>query len=285
MDVDEVDDENVFNNSVQPSPEKTNIRKDVGPDVETPLGQQDKHDEGSDTPKENELGLRTTTEKGVLSEDTAVKTTSEEEKEYDVETDHEEERPIVKDQEEPVNVDNMDSDDIPLGKRYDESVSKRLWSNSRKVVASEAETSKKSGTRSPKSRIKTTVAGPKRGSSKVKVKLSAEGMRKRNVVSSSESDRDAAEDVPNITPSTSRKSAGKKIVQTVDNVPIYKVSFHLPANALRWKYIFHRRLELERELGKEAVKMTDVMDMIKKAGLLKTVCNLGNYYEKLVKEF
>jgi len=42
---------------------------------------------------------------------------------------------------------------------------------------------------------------------------------------------------------------------------------------------------LERELGKEVVKMTDVMDMIKEAGLLRTVCNLGNYYEKLVKEF
>jgi len=119
----------------------------------------------------------------------------------------------------------------------------------------------------------------------VKVKTSAGRMRKGKVVSSSESDYDVAEDVPNITPSTSRKSISKKIVQTVDNVPINKVSFHLPANALRWKFIFHRRLALERELGKEAVKMTDVMDMIKKAGLLKTVCNFGNCYEKLVNEF
>jgi len=118
------------------------------------LVQQDKHDEGSDTPKEDELGLRTATEKGVLPKDTAVKTTSEEEKESNVETDFEEERPSVKDQEEPLSVNNMDSDDIPLGQRYGESVSKRLRSNLGKVVPSEAETPKKNGTQSPKSRIK-----------------------------------------------------------------------------------------------------------------------------------
>ena len=31
--------------------------------------------------------------------------------------------------------------------------------------------------------------------------------------------------------------------------------------------------------------MANVMGMIKEAGLLKTICNLGNCYEKLVKEF
>jgi len=51
-------------------------------------------------------------------------------------------------------------------------VAKRLRSNSGKVVPSEAETTKKSGTRSPKSRIKIEGARPKRGSSKVKVKTS-----------------------------------------------------------------------------------------------------------------
>jgi len=54
---------------------------------------------------------------------------------------------------------------------------------------------------------------------------------------------------------------------------------------LKLQLSHHRRLALERELGKEAVNMTNVMDMIKETGLLKTVCNLGNCYEKLVKEF
>ena len=56
-------------------------------------------------------------------------------------------------------------------------------------------------------------------------------------------------------------------------------------NAQRWKYIFHKRLALERELGKETVKMKEVMNMIKEAGILKTVCNIGKCYEKLVREF
>jgi len=70
-------------------------------------------------------------------------------------------------------------------------------------------------------------------------------------------------------------------MQNIGNVPIDRVSFHLH----RWKFIFHRRLGLERELGKKDVKMVDVMEMIKEAGLLKTVCNLGYCHEKLVKEF
>jgi hypothetical protein len=42
---------------------------------------------------------------------------------------------------------------------------------------------------------------------------------------------------------------------------------------------------LERELGKEALEIEVVMELIKEAGLMKTVCNLGDCYEKLVKEF
>jgi len=160
MNVDESSKGNIFYYSIQPSPEETNILKDVEPQVATPMVQKDKHDEGPGIPIEDKLVLKTASEKEVPSEDTAVKSTSEEENESDVETDVEEERPIVKDQEEPINVDNMDSDDIPLGQRYGESVAKRLRSNSGKVVPSETETPKKSGTRSPKSRIKIAGVGP-----------------------------------------------------------------------------------------------------------------------------
>ena len=44
-------------------------------------------------------------------------------------------------------------------------------------------------------------------------------------------------------------------------------------------------MALERELNEEASKIKEVMKMIKEAGLMKTVCKLGDYYEKLVKEF
>jgi biotin synthase-like enzyme len=42
---------------------------------------------------------------------------------------------------------------------------------------------------------------------------------------------------------------------------------------------------IERELSDEIVKIKEVMELIKEAGLMKTVCNLGDCYEKLVKEF
>jgi hypothetical protein len=74
-------------------------------------------------------------------------------------------------------------------------------------------------------------------------------------------------------------------VQNVENVPIDKVSFHLPENAQRWKYIFHRRMALERELGKEALDTEAIMKLIREADLIKTVCNLDNCYEQLIREF
>ncbi|MCI02170.1 envelope-like protein, partial [Trifolium medium] len=92
-------------------------------------------------------------------------------------------------------------------------------------------------------------------------------------------------DVPNIVPSTAKKFAGKKIPHNVAEVPIDKVSFHFHGNAQRWKFIFNRRLALERELGKEALECEDIVDLIKEAGLMKTVWGIGDCYEKLVKEF
>ena len=74
-------------------------------------------------------------------------------------------------------------------------------------------------------------------------------------------------------------------MQTITNVPIDKVSFHIPENAQRWKFIYHTRLALERELGKEALEIEYMVEIIKEAGLMKTVCNLGDCYEKFVKEF
>ena len=133
----------------------------------------------------------------------------------------------------------------------------------------------------PKTR--TSGVGSKNGWSKVKV--TGGRSKKRKVVSSSDSKYDDEEDVLNITPSVSKKSVGKKTQHNVDSVPIDKVSFHYPENAQRWKLIFHKRLALERELGKEALDCEAVMELIKKAGLLKTVCNLGDCYKKLEKEF
>ena len=71
--------------------------------------------------------------------------------------------------------------------------------------------------------------------------------KKEDGISSSKSNHDVAEDVPNIILSASKKPAGKKAVQTIKSVPIDKISFHPPKNVHRWKFIYHRRLALEKE--------------------------------------
>jgi len=44
-------------------------------------------------------------------------------------------------------------------------------------------------------------------------------------------------------------------------------------------------LAVGRKLGEEALRIKVVLKLIEEAGLMKTVCNLGDFYEKLVKEF
>ncbi|MCI07478.1 envelope-like protein, partial [Trifolium medium] len=50
-------------------------------------------------------------------------------------------------------------------------------------------------------------------------------------------------------------------------------------------YVFERRVAVERELSDEALEVDSITKLIKKAGLMKTVSNLGHCYEKLVKKF
>jgi len=270
---------NVVNGFVQKSPEKADVRKDVGPDIETSLGQHGKKIDVTATLVDDDSGFEIATEKEVQSGDTVVNSHSEEARETKPEPNDEnvsrEEGQSLEKEKYVVDVENLDSDDIPLARKYGEGVAKRLRSNKGKSVPSVTET--------PKTKTKSVGVGPKKGWSKVKV--TSRRSKKRNGVSSSDSEFDVEEDVPNITPSASKKSTGKKIPHNVANVPIDKVSFHYPKNAQRWKYIFHRRLALERGLGKEALECEVVMKLIKEAELLKTVCNFGECYEQLVKEF
>ncbi|KAK2449898.1 hypothetical protein QL285_009051 [Trifolium repens] len=95
---------------------------------------------------------------------------------------------------------------------------------------------------------------------------------------------DAEVNAPGIV-STQKKKAGRSIPQNVPDVPMDNVSFHFPTSAAKWKFVYHRRLAIERELAEDTMECTEVMELINQAGLLKTVCGLGKCYEKLVKEF
>ncbi|XP_050909679.1 uncharacterized protein LOC127123512 [Lathyrus oleraceus] len=52
-----------------------------------------------------------------------------------------------------------------------------------------------------------------------------------------------------------------------------------------WKYMYHKRLALERELAQNVLECKEIVDPIQEAGLMKTVTQLSKFYETLVKEF
>ncbi|WJX24287.1 hypothetical protein P8452_13412 [Trifolium repens] len=78
---------------------------------------------------------------------------------------------------------------------------------------------------------------------------------------------------------------GRSIPPNVPDVQMDNVSFNFSDSAAKWKFVYHRRLALERKLSDEALQCKDVMDLTRKVSLMKTVSGIGKCYEKLVKEF
>ncbi|XP_050875730.1 uncharacterized protein LOC127079391 [Lathyrus oleraceus] len=52
-----------------------------------------------------------------------------------------------------------------------------------------------------------------------------------------------------------------------------------------WKYVYQKRLALERELAQDVLDCKDIMDLIQEVGLMKIVTQFSKCYEMLVKEF
>ncbi|XP_058726444.1 uncharacterized protein LOC131597793 [Vicia villosa] len=123
---------------------------------------------------------------------------------------------------------------------------------------------------------KSTSVGPTKSWSKVVPK-------KRNAQVIAESDYDVAMDVQD-TPLKKKPTTGK-LAATVPEVTIDNVSFHYPSSVNRWKYVYQKRLALERELAQNALECKEIMDLINEAGLMKTVTHFSKCYEILVKEF
>jgi hypothetical protein len=180
-----------------------------------------------------------------------------------------------------VNLDDVNSDlNQTIANTYKvNTMAKRLRSSSGKVVPA--------GAKTPITRLKSTVVGPKKKWSKVipKATTGKKGKKRKTVESSDSEYACVEEDVSPIPVPATKKSTGKKTSTNVSVVPTDNISFHYPDYAHRCKYVFHRRLALERELGPDILEINEVVDLIKKAGLESTVTNLGSCYEKLVKEF
>ncbi|XP_058750552.1 uncharacterized protein LOC131623556 [Vicia villosa] len=133
---------------------------------------------------------------------------------------------------------------------------------------------------SPKKKTvaKSVSVGPKKAWSKVVPKK-----RKARSSSENESDSDVAADVNDIHPK--KKVSTSKLAASVSEVPIDNISFHYPSTVLRWKFVYQKRLALERELAQNALEYEEIMNLILEAGLMKTVTQLSKCYEVLVKEF
>ncbi|XP_058732717.1 uncharacterized protein LOC131604283 [Vicia villosa] len=131
-------------------------------------------------------------------------------------------------------------------------------------------------TKVTKEKIKKALTEPSKTGSKVAVK-------KRKERSASVPEDNVLSDVPDIP--SKKRHAVTKASTTVPDIPLNNIYLHYASNAMQWKYVFQRRLALERELANDALECQEIMKLIKSAGLLKTVTHFSKCYEMLVKEF
>ncbi|KAL5141697.1 hypothetical protein HKD37_09G024993 [Glycine soja] len=171
-----------------------------------------------------------------------------------------------------IDLEEVESDEEPIANKLAPGIAERLQSRKGKTPI------KRSGRIKTMAQKKSTPITPTT-SRRSKVAIPS---KKRKEISSSDSDDDFELDV-----STSKraKKSGRKVPGNVPDAPLDNISFHSIGNVEKWKYVYQRRLAVERELGRDALDCKETMDLIKAAGLLKTVTKLGDCYEGLVREF
>ncbi|XP_050874994.1 uncharacterized protein LOC127078596 [Lathyrus oleraceus] len=178
-----------------------------------------------------------------------------------------------------VNIEELDSNDVPIGQRLAPGIAKRLKNRKGQVVGS-------SSTPSKSIKKKANVGPTKRWSKVVTHTPKKNSLKRKEVPSdSSESDQDVEHNVQDIISTSRKQASGKKIPANISKVPLHNISFHSVENVEKWKYVYQKRLELERELGKDAFECKEVLSLIQEAGLMKNATGFGKCYEMLVKEF
>jgi len=186
MDVDNSGKETGGGDSVESDSKEADLQDDVGLDVGTSLGQQDKVDvevdgenSNPDTDPVEDDVFKNFLENAHAKESKGTEDESEKDEEEEDSGDRENEKDVV-------NVDELEVDDVPLAQRLGDNMAKRLRSNKGKVVPSGNEIPEKETTtvtETPKSKIKTAGVGPKECRSKVKGKSVVGSLRKRKVIS------------------------------------------------------------------------------------------------------
>ncbi|XP_050919038.1 uncharacterized protein LOC127136534 [Lathyrus oleraceus] len=177
-----------------------------------------------------------------------------------------------------VNIEDLDSDDVPIGQILAPCISKILKNRKCQAIESSSTPSK--------SIRKRASGGPKKRWSKFVTHVSKKKSLKRKEVSSeySESDHDVEHNVHDILSTARKQASGKKIPTNIPEVPIDNIFFQSVENVEKWKFVYQRRLALEREMDKDAFECKEVTSLIQEAGLMKTITSFGKCYEMLVKE-
>ncbi|XP_057443979.1 uncharacterized protein LOC130736150 [Lotus japonicus] len=181
------------------------------------------------------------------------------------------------------NISDDDFDNVLLTASLPDSVTARI---KRKRRVPDVEESP-----APKKKTKSTPTTSKSKQKDVKGKgkqqeVKSKSVKKKKVpLAAEESLSDVEGDAEDILPSEKKKYAGKRIPQNVPAVPIDNVSFHAEGNVQKWKYVCQRRVAKEREVGSDVLECKEVVALIEKTGLMKTILKVGRCYEKLVREF
>ncbi|KAK2369594.1 hypothetical protein QL285_082716 [Trifolium repens] len=136
-----------------------------------------------------------------------------------------------------------------------------------------------------KSKQVETQATVKKGKRKTEAVGEKKSKKKKQVVTVSESESDGEPDVLDITTARKKRIGGRRIPANNPPAPMDRVSFHSEESAQRWRFVYQRRIAQGRELNQEALECKEIIELLEAAELMKTVKNLGNCYEMLVKEF
>ncbi|KAA0042905.1 putative mitochondrial protein [Cucumis melo var. makuwa] len=81
------------------------------------------------------------------------------------------------------------------------------------------------------------------------------------------------------------KIGRKKIPPNIPSVPIDGISFHHEENVQRLKFMVQRPLAAEVNVSNKHQSCMSIMDLIKRAGLTKTISNVSPFYPQLIREF
>ncbi|TYK14492.1 uncharacterized protein E5676_scaffold15G00030 [Cucumis melo var. makuwa] len=85
----------------------------------------------------------------------------------------------------------------------------------------------------------------------------------------------------NVTTKTDRK----KIPANVPSVPIDGISFHHEESVQYWKFVMQKRIVDKVNISDKHQSCMSIMDLIHKAGLEKTISDVGPFYPQLISEF